>query len=45
MVKVWEIKKLRDLSQEEKKHLLQDAYDLGFKYEQGAAKFIFVSVE
>jgi C_GCAxxG_C_C family probable redox protein len=33
MAKVWEIKKLKALNQEEKKQMLQDAYDLGFKYE------------
>ena len=34
MAKVWDIKKLKDLSKGDKKQLLQDAYDLGFKYER-----------
>ena len=34
MAKVWDMKKLKDLSDEEKKQLLQDAYDLGFMYER-----------
>lgn len=34
MARVWDIKKLKDLNEGEKKQLLQDAYDLGFAYER-----------
>ena len=33
MMEVYDISKLRNLSQEEQNQLLKDAYDLGFKYE------------
>ena len=33
MAKVYDIKRLKDLNEEEKGQLLKDAYDLGFKYE------------
>lgn len=33
MARVYDIKRLKDLSEEEKNQLLKDAYDLGFKYE------------
>jgi len=33
VARVYDIRKLKDLSEEEKTQLLKDAYDLGFKYE------------
>ena len=33
MARVWSVTKLKDLSEEEKKQLLKDAYELGFRYE------------
>jgi len=34
VARVWDIKKLKDLSEEEKNQLPKDAYDLGFRYER-----------
>ena len=48
MAKVWDIRELGNLNEEEKKQLLKDAYELGFKYEHdyhGCAQAAFGALQ
>ena len=48
MARVWDIKKLKDLSEDEERQLLQDAYDLGFRYEHdyhGCSQAVFGALQ
>lgn len=48
MARVWDIREFKDLSENEKKQLLKDAYDLGFKYEHdyhGCSQAVFGALQ